>query len=905
MIPKIIHQTWKTAEIPAQWVAFRQSWRDLHPSWQYRLWTDGDLARLVDESFPELRDLFHGYNTPIMRSDLGRYLVLQRFGGVYADLDSEAVASFDCLTDMKVPVFGVEPSTHASLEPARARGFRCVVGNAVMASPAGHPFWAHLLSVISRCRSASGPLDATGPYVLTAAVESFAPADDAPRVLPAHVFAAVDNAGRSVPTGDDALPPLARHHWHGTWWRPQLAAAAPPRRPRAAARTAAWWRDRLVGPILDWRFRRAVDRRLLDRANLSGRHVLIAIPVRDTAATLGDLLEAILRLDHPRDQLSLAFLEGDSMDSSLAILERFVAEHGGEFRSVKLIQRAFGQHFPSPRWGRPHQRGRRSHIAHVRNVLLAEALADEDWVFWVDADIIAMPPTIIGDLLATGAPIAHANAVFAPGGQSFDGNAWLVERAVSLDDLANYVLGGIYQPPPGHKRLYLADLRYRDTVVLDSVGGTALMVHADLHRAGLAFPERPYRWLIETEGFAAAAGDLGLMAVGLPNLEVIHAQERLAPVLDADVRERREIGAFPHGDASWQAVVDFLRRRFGDAARLLGPAEFINELPGTFPYDVARHIELDALDAVAVHKGQLDRIDRGVCLRLADSGIPLYGNDVFVVFAPRGPKPWRTIGRRHFPSFHDQIADATPWAPKFPQTHSEFAGPTTVILMTTFNRPDRLRASLQSIAALKAPTLVVDDGSDPRFAADYAAVFSEFGVRVLRLPDNRGLPAALNAGLSYWLADPNVEWISYLQDDVEVRPDLLSVLAAVQDPTDHPLLTGRLDPLHTVFGEIAVNGQRVFLQRMCPAVHQHAHRDYWTKQLPIPTPYFQAPKHWPGVPQRGSDEDWWFAQWSPHSVVKQGKYVAVLPGLVRTTTSRAADSTWRNAGIEDPPLASR
>jgi hypothetical protein len=364
-----------------------------------------------------------------------------------------------------------------------------------------------------------------------------------------------------------------------------------------------------------------------------------------------------------------------------------------------------------------------------------------------------------------------------------------------------------------------------------------------------------------------------------------------------------EIGAFPQHDRAWQGVAAYLRQRFGTTARLLGPAELIDVLPVTYPYDVSRHVDLEALDAFVVHKGQLDRVGREICTLLVEKGIPLFGNEVFVVFTLGGQRREHTIGGRFFASFYDQARNPETFAPRLPKTHSEFSGPMTAILMTTFNRPERLRHSLETVAALKAPILVVDDGSDRRHDAAYAAVYEQFAVRALKIPGNRGLSNALTTGLSYWLADPNVHWISYLQDDVEVRADLLTVLAEVQDPTNYPLLTGRLDPLHTNHGQVQVNGHQVYLQHMCAGIHLHAHRDYWMKQLPIPTPYFQAPKSWPGVPQRGSDEDWWIAQWGPNSVVKQGKYVAALPGLVRTTTSAAEDSTWKNPGLKDPPLA--
>src|SRR4051812_27466191 len=171
MIPPIIHQTWRDSEIPRQFAAYAASWPRHHPGWTVRLWTDADLDALAAEHFPHLIEMFRAYPLPIMRADLGRYMVLAVHGGVYADLDAEALGSFAAFHREARPVFAEDPVSHALNSAPRACGFGRLIGNAVMASPPGHPFWAHLLAMLQRCRSASGPLDATGPFVLTAAVE--------------------------------------------------------------------------------------------------------------------------------------------------------------------------------------------------------------------------------------------------------------------------------------------------------------------------------------------------------------------------------------------------------------------------------------------------------------------------------------------------------------------------------------------------------------------------------------------------------------------------------------------------------------------------------------------------------------------------------------------------------------
>ena len=90
MIPATIHQTWKTADVPARFAASAESWRTLHPAWEYRLWTDESLEAFVHETYPEMWDLYRRYPEQIYRVDAARYMLLHHFGGVYADLDIDS-----------------------------------------------------------------------------------------------------------------------------------------------------------------------------------------------------------------------------------------------------------------------------------------------------------------------------------------------------------------------------------------------------------------------------------------------------------------------------------------------------------------------------------------------------------------------------------------------------------------------------------------------------------------------------------------------------------------------------------------------------------------------------------------------------------------------------------------------
>ncbi|HKB64616.1 MAG TPA: hypothetical protein VKC61_02095 [Pyrinomonadaceae bacterium] len=244
-------------------------------------------------------------------------------------------------------------------------------------------------------------------------------------------------------------------------------------------------------------------------------HIVILTPVKDAARHLNTYLKGLFSLSYPRHLLSVAFLESDSVDDTHELFAQRIGEFEATFRRVALYKKDFGYPSPTshPRWASHLQLKRRTVLAKSRNHLLFRALDDEDWVLWLDVDVIEYPPDIIERLLATGKDIVQPHCVCEYGGRSFDTNAWR-----------------------DHGTLHLDDLRSEGEVVpLDSVGGTMLLVRADVHRDGLLFPAFPYGiqnlrirtdnlWMgeIETEGFGIMAHDLGVQCWGLPNLEIKH-----------------------------------------------------------------------------------------------------------------------------------------------------------------------------------------------------------------------------------------------------------------------------------------------------------------------------------------------------------------------------------------------
>jgi hypothetical protein len=225
-IPHLLHQMWRDDSLPERWAALRSTWMQHHPHWEVRLWTDESLRAFVAEHYPTFLEQYDGYAMPVMRADAARYLVLQHFGGVYADLDTECLQPFDTLIEGKELLLPLEPQLHLQSAPATAAGMRRVVGNAWMASAPGHPFWELVVTELRSRRHVPGALESTGPFMLSSVVDACAAEPWAPELLPAETVYAAANvdlewlAARKPGSkhGFDR-DVYSIHYWDGTWWR--------------------------------------------------------------------------------------------------------------------------------------------------------------------------------------------------------------------------------------------------------------------------------------------------------------------------------------------------------------------------------------------------------------------------------------------------------------------------------------------------------------------------------------------------------------------------------------------------------------------------------------------------------------------------------------------------------------
>lgn len=791
VIPQLIHQTWKNTEIPISLRKFQQSWKNCHPDWEYRLWTDEDNRQFLATNYPWFLDIYDGYTENICRVDAVRYFILMQYGGVFIDLDFECLRPLDSLLQDKELVLGLEPHEHVMLPQAQARQLKQIICPSLIASRPRHPFWQDVCQYLVENQHLPGVLDTTGPFLLTRAYDSSSSKSsislvESELLYPATKFdcwhGKLQNSEFRQKITKKAF---AIHHWEGSWFRsPQvqmlratkdmvtlsllikgrvtlksqfrfnlyqsltsqtselplisclmvtkcrfeqaklsikcfqnqthphkeliiidddesdllaqyvnqladktirhiylesrgqtlgelrnLALAnasghyvcqwddddlADPlrlemqlatlqalnaeacflqrwliwwidRQRLATSRTRIWegsilcrkdkfplysaqrkgedtivssqilqncrvvlldqpqlylyvvhrkntfnekhfephWQqasDRFTEqnyqqlltnlaermPVLDYlqigksnstANPQTIDRQDLELEQSTNIHrnlvsdfveptqlpkILILTPVKNAISVLPQYLKNLKNLSYPHELISIGFLESDSSDGSFDWLQQHLIELRQEFNTVTLKKHDFEFHPTLPRWSPDIQFQRRSILAKSRNRLLQQALQNEDWVLWLDADVIDYPPDVIQQLLATEKDIIVPHCVVGSERRSFDLNSFKFKPGAKFQDWSSFVINNIIQPPRGEGRLYLEDLREQQIIEVDSVGATMLLIRADLHRDGLIFPPFSYKQYIETEGLAMLAQDMGYSCWGLPNLEILH-----------------------------------------------------------------------------------------------------------------------------------------------------------------------------------------------------------------------------------------------------------------------------------------------------------------------------------------------------------------------------------------------
>lgn len=196
VIPRIFHFIFLnlgTEAIREQHAQFVMGWMAKHPGWMVYFWTKSNLPPLVNQ------ELYDRSTCSGIRSDLVRYQVLYNYGGIYADVDFECLASIEKFLDRDILLARESPDS---------------IGQAIMGCCAKHPFLKRLIDDQAEFASThpGNAIEQTGPKYVTSTYNAWTPKFDIVENYKVF-FPLVWND----PNPKAAPESVAVHHMAGLW----------------------------------------------------------------------------------------------------------------------------------------------------------------------------------------------------------------------------------------------------------------------------------------------------------------------------------------------------------------------------------------------------------------------------------------------------------------------------------------------------------------------------------------------------------------------------------------------------------------------------------------------------------------------------------------------------------------
>ncbi|MBF0547488.1 MAG: glycosyltransferase family 2 protein [Candidatus Riflebacteria bacterium] len=136
-------------------------------------------------------------------------------------------------------------------------------------------------------------------------------------------------------------------------------------------------------------------------------------------------------------------------------------------------------------------------------------------------------------------------------------------------------------------------------------------------------------------------------------------------------------------------------------------------------------------------------------------------------------------------------------------------------VMLTWNQKEMTLSGLESLSKLKDPkpvVLLVDNGSRD---GTVEAVREKFpGVQILALPENIGFCAANNRGAEFLLKNSEIQYLLFLNNDIEIEPETVSLLEKFMDSHPSAAICGPLIYYYNPKDIIWAAGGRIFTDLM-------------------------------------------------------------------------------------------
>jgi len=192
-IPKIIHQIWigDPALMPTR---LMNGWK--MEGWEYKLWTELEINQLIMEN-DRLYKYFYNKGCYYGASDVVRLEVLNKFGGIYIDADTERLEDITELLDCDF--FAVE---------ANRRGR---IANGIIGATPNHPIIDAYIEAMGKAKQVEPVWSTIGGTMFTEMIEKHRTPESV--TLEPHTFYPFDSRGVKSRTEGKTY---AQHFWGST-----------------------------------------------------------------------------------------------------------------------------------------------------------------------------------------------------------------------------------------------------------------------------------------------------------------------------------------------------------------------------------------------------------------------------------------------------------------------------------------------------------------------------------------------------------------------------------------------------------------------------------------------------------------------------------------------------------------
>lgn len=230
-----VYGLWDDKPMRDDFVANLNTWKRLNPAWGVKVWSKQDIKALWKSSFNEYIDVWK-LARPIQRADLARLMIVIKFGGLYADLDTAPTKPIDdilqvagyrsvqhttvlCIEDIKTE----EEMTASARWPIRqgVPEYKTRIANYVFFAQPGSDVLRRTLNLAAkRIRETpstyyhvQGNPDLNNPYAIIYT--------SGPDTLTEGTFEKTENGNRRMPGSDVLILPEDKCHMNnlatGTW----------------------------------------------------------------------------------------------------------------------------------------------------------------------------------------------------------------------------------------------------------------------------------------------------------------------------------------------------------------------------------------------------------------------------------------------------------------------------------------------------------------------------------------------------------------------------------------------------------------------------------------------------------------------------------------------------------------